>query len=120
MTVSLVQSIQNQLLQHALGITHSAKSQVANIGFGGDEGHGYLMAEFAFSQIRIHDKGDFIGRSETGGHLHYAYHDVARVLEEFLPGGIGLFRMVNGTHQMGIAPRPKAVDLSTPVWGRWR
>ena len=76
----------------------AAQSQVPNVWLGGDEGHGHLVADPAAAQVGIHDHGELVGGSVTGGPLYRAHHDGARVLHELIPnaaGGDGVVHVAN-------------------------
>jgi hypothetical protein len=100
-----------------LGIAHATKAEVSDIGLGGNEGHRYLVADLAPAQVGIHDHGELVGRSVAGGHLHRADHDVAGILDELLPGLLGLDRMVDVADRVGMPIRSQTFDFLEGQFG---
>ena len=67
-----------------LGVADPVEAEMADIGLGGDEGHGHAVADLAAAQLGIEDEGELVGRAEAGGALHGADDDGAGVLAEGL------------------------------------
>src|SRR3990167_1683800 len=91
------------VFDNALGVAHSTQAKVADVWFGSDEGHRYLVAYFAFAQIGIHDEGVFVSRAEAGCALHCTDHDGSWICAKMFPFIMRLHRMVDMTDRMGVA-----------------
>jgi nucleotide-binding universal stress UspA family protein len=89
--------------EHALGITHATQPEMADIGLGGDESHGRLVAQLAAAKIGVHDHGELVGRSVAGRALHGADHNRSRRLDELLPGLLGLHRVFDVADRLRVA-----------------
>ena len=76
-------------LEQALGVAHAIESEVADVGFGGDEGHRHAVADLAAAQFGFDDEHELIGRAEARSPLHRADDDRCRVLAEVLEGLAG-------------------------------
>ena len=98
-------------LHQPLGIADAAEAEVADVGFGGDEGHRHLVANLAPAQVGFHDHREFVGRAEARGALYGAGDDRAGVGDEFLPGTFGRDRMVDVADRLGMPLRTHALDL---------
>ena len=91
---------------------------MADIGFGGHEGHRHLVADLAAAQFGVEDEEEFIGRAEAGRALHRADDDRAGVLAEGLERHIGLKRVIDMADRLRMpAMRPQPLDL---VKGQFR
>ena len=104
-------------LEQALGVADAVEAEVADIGFGGDEGHRHLVADLAAAQLRLEDEGELVGRAEARGALRRADHHRAGVLAEGLELGRRLLGMVDVADRCGEAVGAETLDL---VEGQFR
>ena len=85
---------------------------MADIGFGGDEGHRHAVAHLGTAQGGFQDEEEFIGRTEAGGPLRRADDDGAGVLDQFLEHLARLFGVVDVADGLGkAAMRAEAFDF---------
>ena len=61
--------------EQALGVADPVETEMADIGFGGDERHRHAVAQLAAAQLGFQDEQEFVGRAEAGCALHGADHD---------------------------------------------
>ncbi|GEM92221.1 hypothetical protein RSP03_12880 [Cereibacter sphaeroides] len=97
--------------EQPLGVAHPVEAKMADIGFGGDEGHGHPVADPASAQGRIEDEGEFVGGPEAARALRRPHHDGAGVFAEPLEGRMGGLGMVDMADGLGVALGSEALDL---------
>ncbi|MEZ5867061.1 MAG: hypothetical protein R3D46_00655 [Defluviimonas denitrificans] len=104
------------------GVADSVKAKMADIGFGGHEGHRHLVADLAAAQFGVEDEEEFIGRAEAGRALHRADDDRAGVLAEGLESCIGLKRMIDMADGLRMpamrTPAPRSRQKPVPARSR--
>ena len=70
--------------QKPLGVADPVEAEMADIGFGGDESHGHLVADFSTAQFGVENEGIFVGGSVAGGALHRAGQNRPGIFAKFL------------------------------------
>ncbi len=90
----------------------AAQAQVPDVGLGGDEGHGHLVADLAAAQVGVHDHRELVRRAEARRALHRADDDRPRILDELLPALLRLDRVVD------VADRTACARLRRPGLAR--
>ena len=98
-------------LHHGLAVTNTVQTEMADVRFGGHEGHRHLITDFPITQILVHDEGKLVGRSEAGSALHRTDDNRSRRFNELDPAISRLLGVINVADGLGVRLRAKAGNL---------
>src|SRR5512145_1834041 len=75
---------------------------MADVGLGGDEGHGNAVADLALAEIGVEDHRELVGRTEAGRARRRPHDHRAGVPAEFLPRARSGLRMFDVADRLGV------------------